>query len=190
MARKIGYGRVSTDDQSLDLQIDALKAAGCAAIHTDHGVSGTRRKRSGLDAALADMRPGDTLVVWKLDRLGRSLKFLVDLIEDFEARGCGFVSLTEGFDTTTSTGKLVFQIIAAIAEFERTLAVDRTRAGLAAARRKGKRLGRKPTLSPAAVAKAHRLVTLKRQNINDVARELAVSHDTLRRGFRRHRLAA
>lgn len=187
---KIGYARVSTEEQSLDLQVEALRHAGCDLIFTDHGVSGAIADREGLSAALKRMKAGDSLVVWKLDRLGRSLKFVIDLIEKFQGQGCGFVSLTEGFDTTTNTGMLVFHIIAAIGQFERVLISERTVAGLAAARRDGRQIGRRHSLTNEAIIEAHRLVTMERRPISRVAKQFDVSHDTLKRGFRRHGLAA
>lgn len=143
----IGYARVSTDEQNLDLQHDALRAAGCRQIFEDQGVSGKEQKRAGLDAALAALRPGDVLVVWRLDRLGRSLVHLVSLIDGLAARGIGFRSLNESFDAGSSGGRLIFHLMAALAEFERVLIGERTRAGLAAARARGSRLGRPPRFS-------------------------------------------
>lgn len=138
----IGYARVSTDDQNLALQRDALREAGCGQLFEDQGVSGRERTRPGLDRALSELAPGDVLVVWRLDRLGRSLSHLLDLIDDLAARGIGFRSLRESFDARTPGGRLVFHLMAALAEFERTLIGERTRAGLAAARARGRRLGR------------------------------------------------
>ena len=137
----LGYARVSTTDQNLDLQLDALQAAGCARLFTDR-VSGARTDRPGLAAALAECRPDDTLVVWKLDRLGRSLPHLVETVRELAARGVGFRSLQEQLDTTSSGGKLIFHLFASLAEFERDLIRERTRAGLAAARARGRRGGR------------------------------------------------
>lgn len=139
----IGYARVSTQDQSLSLQKDALTKAGCERIIEDVA-SGKRHSRSGLAELTAMLREGDIVVVWRLDRLGRSLKQLIELIEGFQEMGVGFKSLTESIDTTTSGGKLFFHIIGALAEFERNIIVDRTRAGLEAARARG-RLGGRPT---------------------------------------------
>lgn len=137
----IGYARVSTADQNLDLQKDALLAAGCERIYTDTA-SGARAERPGLSEALKMCRPGDTLVVWKLDRLGRSLPHLVETVRDLAARKVGFQSLQEKIDTTTSGGKLVFHIFASLAEFERDLIRERTNAGLSAARARGRMGGR------------------------------------------------
>lgn len=139
---RIGYARVSTSDQSLNLQQDALQAVGCAQLFTDV-VSGARTERPGLDAALQACRPGDILVVWKLDRLGRSLPHLVETIRDLADRGIGFQSLQEQIATTTAGGKLIFHLFASLAEFERDLIRERTKAGLAAARARG-RLGGRP----------------------------------------------
>ena len=136
----IGYARVSTQEQDLALQLDALKAAGCERIYEERA-SGAQRDRPELKAALGYMREGDTLVVWKLDRLARSLKQLIDTVEDLGARGIGLRSLTEAIDTTTSGGKLIFHIFAALAEFERAVIRERTLAGLAAARARGRKGG-------------------------------------------------
>ena len=129
----IGYARVSTFDQTLELQRDALTGAGCSQLFTDR-LSGARERRPGLDAALSHLRVGDTLVVWRLDRLGRSLKHLIETVQTLEQRGVGFRSLTEQIDTTTPGGTLIFHVFAALAQFERALIVERTQAGLAAAR--------------------------------------------------------
>jgi DNA invertase Pin-like site-specific DNA recombinase len=137
----IGYARISTHEQNLDLQEDALKAAGCKKVYTDK-TGGAKSERPGLEKALADARPGDTLVVWKLDRLGRSLKHLIETVTDLSHRGVGFKSLQENIDTTTSGGKLVFHVFGALAEFERDIIRERTLAGLAAARARGRKGGR------------------------------------------------
>jgi len=139
---KIGYARVSTEDQHLDLQLSALKAHGCDAIFYDHGASGSRFDREGFLEALRTAQRGDTLVVWRLDRLGRSLGHLVKVISGLEKRGVEFASLTESIDTKSPTGMLMFHMIAALAEFERSLISERTRAGMAEARRRGSKLGR------------------------------------------------
>src|SRR6187397_2709116 len=136
----ISYARVSTEDQTLALQQDALQQAGCERIFTDTA-SGSRVDRPGLEEAIEYVRPGDTLVVWKLDRLGRSLPHLIDTIRQLQERGVGFKSLTEQIDTTTSGGKLIFHVFAALAEFERDVIRERTHAGLAAARARGRRGG-------------------------------------------------
>lgn len=153
---KIGYARVSTDDQNLDLQIHALKTAGCRKIFTDYGLSGGGFSRPGLAAALGALEDGGVLVVWRLDRLGRSLSKLIELIDDLGRRRVEFQSLTEHINTTSSGGRLVFHIMAALAEFERSLISERTRAGMAAARRNGRHLGRPRALSPEQVSAAKR----------------------------------
>ena len=137
----VGYARISTTDQNLDLQRDALKAAGCERTFTDTA-SGAKTERPGLTQLLKESRQGDTLVVWKLDRLGRSLPHLVETVREMEAQGIGFKSLQENIDTTTSGGKLIFHIFASLAEFERDLIRERTNAGLSAARARGRRGGR------------------------------------------------
>jgi DNA invertase Pin-like site-specific DNA recombinase len=143
---KIGYARVSTGDQNPQLQLDALEVAGCEKIFQDQQ-GGAKTDREGLAEALNYVRKGDCLVVWRLDRLGRSLKHLIEVVEGLEAQGTGFISLQEGFDTTSSGGKLIFQIFGALAEFERNLIRERTKAGLEAARARGRVGGRKPKLN-------------------------------------------
>jgi DNA invertase Pin-like site-specific DNA recombinase len=155
---RIGYARVSTHDQTLALQQDALTAAGCDRVFTDQGVSGSAIKRPGLDRALKALQSGDTLVVWKLDRLGRSLSHLVQLMTGFGERGIGFESLTEKIDTGSATGRLVLHIAAVFGEFERGLITERTKAGVAAAKRRGVQLGRKPSLTATQIAHARSLL--------------------------------
>jgi DNA invertase Pin-like site-specific DNA recombinase len=148
-ARLIGYARVSTDDQEVQLQLDALKQAGCRAedLFVDQA-SGARTDRPGLEACLAALQPGDTLVVWRLDRLGRSMPHLVMLIEELFTRQVGFRSLCDGvIDTTTASGELMFHLFSALAQFERRLIQERTKAGLAAARAQGRTGGRRPITS-------------------------------------------
>lgn len=178
----IGYARVSTKDQDLALQVDALRAAGCelSDIYTDHGVSGKLAKRPGLDQALEHLEPGDTLVVWKLDRLGRSVQHLVAVVNTLGQAGIGFRSLTEGIDTTTNGGRLVFHIFAAIAEFERGLIAERTQAGLDAARAKGHYGGRPPALTREQQALARRLHG-EDQSVATIARLLGTSRQTVYR---------
>ncbi|WP_081069279.1 recombinase family protein [Burkholderia diffusa] len=139
---KIGYARVSTEEQCLDLQLSALKRAGCDTILSDYGVSGSRFDRPGLRHALGMAKAGDALVVWRLDRLGRSLSNLVEVVSSLGKQGIEFVSLTESIDTRSPTGMLMFHMIAALAEFERSLISERTRAGMAAARARGAKIGR------------------------------------------------
>lgn len=144
--RKIGYVRVSDKDQSENLQIDALKAAGCSVIYGDHGVSGAITKRCGLDEMLDSLEAGDTLVVWKLDRLGRSTIHLLQLLSDLRDRGVDFQAITQGIDTTTAVGRMLYGQLAVFAEYERSLISERTKAGMAAAKARGVHIGR-PKLS-------------------------------------------
>jgi DNA invertase Pin-like site-specific DNA recombinase len=145
MTNLIGYARVSTTDQKAELQVDALTAAGCDRVFTDKA-SGSLASRLQLDRMLDQLRPGDVVVVWRLDRLGRSLKNLIAMVEDLAERGVGFRSLTESIDTTTANGKLFFSIMGALAEFERELIRERTLAGLEAARARGRVGGRPPKI--------------------------------------------
>ncbi|KAB0639961.1 hypothetical protein WT67_01560 [Burkholderia stagnalis] len=175
----IGYARVSTDEQSLELQLDALKRTGCDRIFTDHGISGSEFSRPGLDAALKQAKTGDTLIVWRLDRLGRSLSKLIDLVTHLEKRGIQFVSVMESINTNSSGGVLIFHMMAALAQFERSLISERTRAGLAAARARGRPLGRKPALDETQRKQA--LDMVKRQPVAEVARYFKVHPRTLKR---------
>lgn len=181
----IGYARVSTDDQKLDLQLDALSRAGCDKVFYDHGVSGTRQERPGLNEALRALREGDTLVVYRLDRLGRSVLQLADLILRLENEAVQFSSLSEGINTATSSGRLVFHMFASIAEFERELIRERTRSGLQAARKRGALIGRPRSLSNDKMIEAHRLVHQEGQTYQQIANLFQVSESTLFRGFRR-----
>ena len=176
----IGYARVSTQEQDLALQLDALKAAGCQRTYEERA-SGAQRDRPELKAALGYMREGDTLVVWKLDRLARSLKQLIDTVEDLGARGIGLRSLTEAIDTTTSGGKLIFHIFAALAEFERAVIRERTLAGLAAARARGRKGGRPPALAAKDLAAAKAMLRDPEITVGEVARRLGVAPSTLYR---------
>ena len=174
----IGYARVSTEDQNLDLQKDALTKAGCERVLEDHE-GGAKARRPGLEGALEYARQGDTLTVWRLDRLGRSLRDLIDLVNQLEARGVGLKSLEESIDTTTSTGKLVFHVFGALAEFERNLIRDRTRAGLAAARARGRNGGRPKALDPAQRALAVKLYREKQHTVKEVCEMMKISKPTL-----------
>jgi DNA invertase Pin-like site-specific DNA recombinase len=178
----IGYARVSTTEQTLHLQQDALTKAGCNKIFTDTA-SGAKTERKGLDEALAYVRKGDTLVVWRLDRLGRSLPHLITTMTDLEERGIGFKSLTENIDTTTSGGKLIFHIFGALAEFERNLIRERTQAGLTAARERGRKGGR-----PNALTGKQRSIALdlyeKHHPIAEICRTLKISKATLYRSIK------
>ncbi len=154
----VGYARVSTVEQDLGLQLDALQAAGATRVFEDHGVSGAKTERPGLNAALSFLREGDTLVVWKLDRLGRSMTHLLHTVTDLESRGVGFRSLTENVDTTTPTGRLVFHIFGALGQFERDLIRERTNAGLTAAAARGRKGGRPIAATTEKIARARQLV--------------------------------
>jgi len=173
----IGYARVSTTDQHLDLQTDALQAAGCAHLFTDT-VSGATMDRPGLTAARTACRPGDTLVVWKLDRLGRSLPHLVAIVRDLGARGVGFKSVQERLDTTTSGGKRIFHIFASLAEFERDLIRERTNAGLSAARARGRKGGRPKGVDQKKQKAARALQKDARHSIREICDIVGISRNT------------
>jgi Site-specific recombinases, DNA invertase Pin homologs len=175
----IGYARVSTQDQNLDLQREALTNSGCKKIFEDK-VSGTRADRPGLTKTLEILREGDTLVVWKLDRLGRSVKQLVDLVETLHKRGIQFKSLTDSIDTGTSSGRFFFHVMASLAEMERELIVERTRAGLDIARQLGRKGGRKPKMTASKIESAKKLLN-NGVPPKDVAKNLGVSIPTLYR---------
>jgi DNA invertase Pin-like site-specific DNA recombinase len=179
---RIGYARVSTDDQHPEIQSGLLTDAGCERVFTDKGVSGAKASRPELDACLAFLRSGDVLVVTKLDRLGRSVRNLCELVANLGEMGVDLVATQQGIDTTTPTGKLLFHILAAVAEFERDLIMERTRDGLAAARAKGNVGGRKPTVTQdvldialARIARGH--------GVGAIARELKVGRSTLYRAL-------
>src|SRR5512132_4132276 len=176
----IGYARVSTTDQTLDLQKDALQKAGCSKIFTDTA-SGAKAERIGLDDALNYAGTGDTLVVWRLDRLVRSLRHLIETITAINTRGIGFKSITESIDTTTSGGKLVFHIFGALAEFERDIIRERTQAGLTAARARGRQGGRPKALTPKKAQMAEALYKDKNNTIDEICKTLNVSRATLYR---------
>lgn len=176
----IGYARVSTQEQNLDLQRHALHQAGCEKIFTEKA-SGAQRDRSELIAALTYMRSGDTLVVWKLDRLARSLKQLIETIEKLELQNIGFRSITESIDTTTPGGKLIFHIFASLAEFERSIIRERTLAGLDAARRFGKVGGRPRALKEEDLIAARAMLKDQSISVESVAQRLSVSPSTLYR---------
>jgi DNA invertase Pin-like site-specific DNA recombinase len=177
----IGYARVSTNEQNLDLQRDALLRGGCdpSNIFTDK-ITGTKEERKGLEQALSRLRAGDTFVVWRLDRLGRSLKHLIETVTELEQRSVAFRSITENIDTSTATGQLVFHIFGALAEFERNLIRERTTAGLEAARARG-RLGGRPPLDSKSrkVAMAKRLYADKATSVEEIQKTLGISRATL-----------
>jgi len=175
----IGYARVSTQDQNLDLQIEALTNAGCEKLFHDK-TSGTRAERPGLSKVLETLREGDTLVVWKLDRLGRSVKNLVDLVSALQKQEIQFKSLTDAIDTGTSSGRFFFHVMASLAQMERELTVERTRAGLEVARKLGRKGGRKRRMTDSKIESAKRLLA-NGVPPRDVALNLSVSIPTLYR---------
>ena len=173
----IGYCRVSTFEQNTDLQIDALKLAGCERIYQDK-VSGAKKDRPELAKALEHARRGDALVVWRLDRLGRSLKHLIEVVEQLEEREIGFKSIQESIDTTTTGGRLVFHIFGALAEFERGLIQERVQAGLAAARARGRKGGRPRALRPDQAKLLYKLADEKEKTVVEICRLLEISRPT------------
>ena len=173
----VGYARVSTIDQDSALQLDALAAAGCAKVFEDCA-SGARADRAGLRSALEYVRDGDVLIVWKLDRLGRSLPHLIETVTSLATRGVGFRSITEAIDTTTPGGRLVFHLFGALGEFERDLIRERTRAGLAAAVARGRKAGRKPVVTSEKLARA-RTIIAKGLTVREAATRLKVGKTAL-----------
>ena len=182
-AMRVGYARVSTHEQNLELQLDALKKAGCERVFEDKA-SGAKSERPGLAKAREMLRPGDTLVVWRLDRLGRSLKHLIEAVTELDEAGVGFLSLTENIDTTTNGGRLVFHIFGALAEFERGLIRERTLAGLAAARARGRKGGRPKKMDAKKLSQARALLASGDQSVAEVASLLKVGRATLYRALR------
>ena len=187
MAHLLGYARVSTAEQNPDLQTDELTAAGCWRVYTD-SASGTLDRRPALDEVLGALRPGDTLVVWRLDRLGRSLRHLIEVVTALEARGVGFRSLRESIDTTTAGGRLVFHIFASLAQFEREIIRDRTLAGLAAARARGRQGGRPAKLSPEQRRTARRLYDGREHTVEAIGAILGVSRTSIYRALAKDRV--
>ncbi len=179
---KYGYARVSTDDQTPALQLAALKKAGCKTVFKDEGLSGATTKRPALLRCLKRLRPGDVLIVWKLDRLGRSLRDLIAMLDDLRARGVKFRSLTEAIDTDTPTGRAMWQMIGVLAELERSLISERTRAGVTAAMRRGVKFGRKRKLTPQQIEHARKLIEGD-ESPQDVAASYYVSRATLYRAL-------
>ena len=174
---KIGYARVSTSEQSVYMQKQALKLAGCEKIFSDTA-SGVRADRAGLDNAMTHLRPGDTLVVWKLDRLGRSLQNLIQTIKLLQEKKIGFQSLQESIDTTTSGGKLIFHIFSALAEFERDVIRERTKAGLQAARARGRLGGRPFLLAPKSVKKIKKLYDARKNTVMEICKIFNITRPT------------
>ncbi|MHC2361758.1 recombinase family protein [Rhizobium leguminosarum] len=179
---KVGYARVSTVDQNIDLQMMALRGV-CTRIFEDQGLSGSTAVRPGLNAAMRFLKPGDTLVVWRLDRLGRSIQDLIRLIERLRRRKVEFQSITEAIDTGSAGGRLVFHLLAAMAEFERQLIRERTIAGIAAAKARGTRVGRPPALSEEDRRAAYHAVIDVGEDVEEVARRYRVHPRTILRSF-------
>jgi len=182
MAHLLGYARVSTTEQNPDLQVDELTAAGCWKVWTDHS-SGALDRRPQLDGVLEQLRPGETLVVWRLDRLGRSLRHLIEVVTGLDARGVGFRSLRESIDTTTAGGRLVFHLFGALAQFERELIRDRTVAGLTAARARGRVGGRPSKLSVEQVRQARRMYDARELTVEQIGDVLRVSRTSIYRAL-------
>ncbi|HZD14952.1 MAG TPA: recombinase family protein [Pseudonocardiaceae bacterium] len=186
MGDKIGYARVSSADQDSRLQLDALHAEGCLKIYSDIA-TGTKADRPQWMACLADLRPGDTLIIWRIDRLGRNLRDLIDIVTTLDHRGIAVRSLTNGIiDTTTAHGKLVFGMFALMAEYEAALIRERTAAGLAAARARGRHGGRKPKMTPALINKAQRMYDSQRFTMTEIAQSCQVTPMTIYRHIRTH----
>ena len=183
MGHLLGYARVSGTDQNPQLQGDELAAAGCWKVFTDTA-SGALDRRPELERVLGELRDGDTLVVWRLDRLGRSLRHLIDVMTELDARGVGFRSLRESIDTTTPAGRLVFHLFASLAQFERELIVERTKAGLAAARARGRKGGRPPALSGEQVVQARRMYDDRELTVEQIAGVLGVGRTSIYRALR------
>lgn len=174
----VGYARVSTDDQNLNLQRDALNQAGCEQIFEDQ-LSGAKAERPGLHQALQHARAGDTIVVWRLDRLSRSLKDLIEMVTLLESKGIGLKSLQEAIDTSSSSGKLIFHIFGALAEFERNLIRERTQAGLQAARARGRKGDRPKSLNKDKQALAVKLYDEKKHTVDQICEMMGISKPTL-----------
>jgi len=183
VAHNLGYARISTADQDPQLQLDALAVVDCLKIYTDTA-SGTKADRPQWNACLADLRPGDTLIIWKIDRLGRNLRDLIDIVTTLQTRGVGVRSLTNGIvDTTTAQGSFVFGIFALMAEYEAALIKERTQAGLAAARARGRTGGRKPKMTPALINKAQRMYDAGQFTMAEVAQSCDVTPMTIYRNI-------
>ncbi|MFN7010624.1 MAG: recombinase family protein [Allorhizobium sp.] len=181
---RIGYARVSTHDQNIEMQMRALRAAGCAQIYADQGLSGASRSRPGLVRSLSELSAGDTLVIWRLDRLGRSLSHLIEVVAELGRKEIGLYSITESIDTASAGGILIFHIMGALAEFERALISERTKAGMSAARARGSAIGRPIKLMPGEVDAALEAMA-KGVPLAAAARQFGVSRSTLYRSLRR-----
>jgi DNA invertase Pin-like site-specific DNA recombinase len=184
---KIGYARVSTADQHLYMQVDALKNAGCEEVYTDVA-SGAKSTRPGLEKALEYLRDGDTLVVWKLDRLGRSIKHLIQAVNDLQNQNIAFQSLQESIDTSTSGGKLIFHIFSALAEFERDLIQERTQAGLKAARVRGRMGGRPPLLDKRQINRMIEMYDEQKNTVAEICKIYDISRPSFYNYLKKHRV--
>ena len=189
LAMRIGYARVSTDEQNLSLQLDALVAAGCERIYRDEGVSAVARERPEFMAAISALKPGDTLVIWKMDRAFRSLLDALRVLEELDQRGVNFHSLTDAIDTGTPMGRFVYQLRNAFSELERALIVERTKAGMEAARRRGVRIGRPRKLSQAQIEEARAALACGSTTLASLALRFGVAPRTLLRALDDARLA-
>ena len=183
--QKIGYVRVSDDDQTEALQIDALTAAHCDIIYGDHGVSGVVTERKGLEDVLSALNAGDTLVVWKLDRLGRSTIHLLLLLDQLRQRGVDFIALTQGIDTTTSVGRMLYGQLAVFAEFEREQISERTKAGMAAAKKRGKHVGRPRKVTARQAEIASKVIEAGQETVTGMAENYDVDRSTMTRALKR-----
>jgi len=185
--RAIGYARVSTDEQNMDLQMDALEAVGCDHVYTDQGISAVAKHRQGFENALGELQAGDVFVIWKMDRAFRSLRHALDVLEQLESRDIQFRSLTDQIDTTTPMGKCMYQIRNVFAELERNLISERTKAGMDAARRRGKHIGRPKKLTPKQIEWARgQLADNPSMTISQIAKRLDISTKTLSRSLTTH----
>ena len=182
--RIIGYARVSTGDQELNLQRDALHQAGCQVIYEEKA-SGKTAERPELVQCLKALRQGDTLAVWRLDRLGRSLKDLVEIVSDLEKRNIGFMSITEKIETSSAAGKLIFHVFASLAEFERSLIRERTMAGLEAARARGRKGGRKQALTTKQVKEIQQILSSTDVEVSEIAKRYGVSRSTIYKSLKK-----
>jgi len=190
VAHNLGYARISTADQDPQLQLDALAVVDCLKIYTDIA-SGTKADRPQWNACLADLRPGDTLIIWKIDRLGRNLRDLIDIVTTLQTRAVGVRSLTNGIvDTTTAHGTFVFGIFALMAEYEAALIKERTQAGLVAARARGRTGGRKPKMTPALINKAQRMYNARQFTMAEIAQSCDVTPMTIYRNITTGQTAA
>ncbi|MGL1889781.1 MAG: recombinase family protein [Reichenbachiella sp.] len=183
---KIGYVRVSDNEQTQALQIDALNDVKCDVIYGDHGVSGTVTERKGLNEVLEALKDGDTLVVWKIDRLGRSTIHLLLLLDELRQRGVDFIAITQGINTTTASGRMMFSMLAVFAEFERETIAERTKAGMQAAKKRGTHIGRPFKLTGEQVTHAHKMIESGQETITSMARLYGVVPLTLSRALKSH----